>query len=133
MDMLIWRRLVSQSGSFEEEQTGLEVVWRPDMDVFELSDEFVLTLSLPGTTVEDVDVTLVGDSMIVSGERRFVIPEGAVAHLIECSRGRFERRVRLPTRAGGGGIRIEMADGQLTVRVPKVASRVVSAPVGMET
>lgn len=125
MQMLIWRRSLLASGTFEEEQTGLEVTWRPDMDVFELPDEYLLSLSLPGVAARDVDVTLNGSTMVVSGERKLPVPAGAVAHLIESSPGRFERRVRLPANADVGNLRMQMSDGQLRLRVPKAAPRSV--------
>jgi HSP20 family protein len=117
--VLIWRRPPLLTGSFEDERAGLEVDWRPDLDVFELPVEFLLFLSLPGVRPEDVDVTVVGQTMTVSGVRQPRIPENAVAHLIESTRGRFERRVRLPPNSDISRIRTEMADGQLLVRLPK--------------
>jgi HSP20 family protein len=108
-------------GGFEEEQTGLAVTWRPDMDVFELPAEYLLTLSLPGVTADAVDVSLLGHTMVVSGERRLPIPADAVPHLIESSAGRFERRVRLPANAVVRRMQMQMSDGQLLLRVPKAA------------
>jgi HSP20 family protein len=121
--MLIWRRPPLLSGAFDDPQAALEADWQPDLDVFELANEFVLCLSLPGVRPRDVDLTVVGHVMVVSGVRRPVIPDGAIAHLIEAPRGRFARRIRLPADARVTGIRTEMADGQLLVRVPKVAPR----------
>lgn len=103
------------------------------MDVFELPDAFLLSLSLPGVRPDDVDVTVAGRVMIVSGERSTAIPEGAVAHLLESNRGRFERRVRLPANAEVEGMRIEMADGELLVRIPKAAPRSVTVSARRET
>ena len=121
--MLIWRRPPLLSGSFEEPETSLDVDWQPDMDVFELAGEFLFCLSLPGVRPRDVDVTVVGRTMVVSGVRRPVAQDGAVAHLIESPRGRFGRRIRPPAESRVGGIRTEMADGQLLVRLPKAAPR----------
>jgi HSP20 family protein len=119
--MLIWRRSVLQGGIFEEEQSGLELSWRPDLDVFESADGILLCLSLPGVRPEDVDVSASGRTLIISGERRHTAPHGAVARLIESSSGRFARPVRLPANASVGRIRTEMAEGLLRVYVPKDA------------
>lgn len=127
--MLIWRRSPLLSASFEEEQSGLEVDWRPDLDVFELPHEYLLSISLPGVRAEDVDVTVLDRTMTVSGERKAGIPDQAVAHLIESPRGRFVRRVRLPANSDISGIRMQMADGQLLVQVPKVPPRSVRVRV----
>jgi HSP20 family protein len=117
--MLIWRRSLLPSGSFEEEQSGLELTWRPEMDVFELRDEYLLNVCLPGVRPEDVEVTVSGLTLSVSGERRLAIPDGAIAHLIESSAGRFARPVRLPPKADIERISSELVDGQLKVHVPK--------------
>jgi HSP20 family protein len=127
--MLIWRRAPLLTGSFEDEQIGAEVDWRPDLDVFELPDEFRLCVSLPGVRPEDVEVTVVGRRMTVAGVRRSPFPDGAVAHLIESARGRFERRVRLSANSDISSIRTEMADGQLLVRIPKAPSRSLTVTV----
>jgi HSP20 family protein len=127
--MLIWRMPPLPTGSFEEPDSGLELDWRPDMDVFELPQEFLLSLSLPGVRPKDVDVTVVGRTMSISGVRHATVPDGAVPHLIESPRGRFQRRVRLPAEARLSGIRTQMAAGQLLVRVPKVSPRSIKVAV----
>jgi HSP20 family protein len=119
MQMLIWRRSQLPRGSFEEEHAGLEVAWEPEMDVFELPDEFLLMLCLPGVRAEDLEMALVGRTLVVSGERKLRIPEVAVAHLIESNTGRFERRIRLPANVDAGSLRTEMVDGQLHVSLRK--------------
>lgn len=127
--MLVWGRSPLLSVFFEEERSGPEVDWRPDLDVFELPQEFVFSLSLPGVRSGAVDVTVLGESMTISGERMVGHPEHAVPHLIESPRGRFMRRVRLPANSETSGIRLEMADGQLLVHVPKAPPRSVRVPV----
>jgi len=127
--MLIWGRSPLLSAYFEEERSGPEVDWRPDVDVFELAQEFVFSLSLPGVHSGDVDVTVLGGTMTVSGERHAGLPEHAVAHLIESPRGRFMRRLRLPANSEVSGIRLQMADGQLLIHVPKAPPRSVRVPV----
>ncbi len=119
--MLIWRRSILPRGAFEEQSTGLELTWRPDLDVFELTDEYLLCLSLPGVRADDVDVTSMGRTLVVSGERSQAIPDGAVVHLIESSKGRFARQIRLPADADVDRIRVEIGDGELKVHVPKIA------------
>jgi HSP20 family protein len=121
--MLIWRRAPLLGGLFEDPDSGLELDWRPDLDVYELADEFLLCLSLPGVRARDVEMTVTGRTMTISGVRDGAAPRGAVPHLIETSRGRFQRRIRLPAEARLSGIRTVMADGQLLVHVPKVSPR----------
>ena len=127
--MLIWGRSPLLSAYFEEERSGPEVDWRPDLDVFELPQEFVFSLSLPGVDSGDVDVSVLGGTMTVSGQRKVGVPEHAVAHVIESPRGRFMRRLRLPANSEVSGIRLQMADGQLLIYVPKAPPRSVRVPV----
>ncbi|HKF18205.1 MAG TPA: Hsp20/alpha crystallin family protein [Candidatus Dormibacteraeota bacterium] len=127
--MLIWGRSPLLSAYFEEERSGPEVDWRPDLDVFELPQEFVFSLSLPGVDSGDVDVSVLGGTMTVSGQRKVGVPEHAVAHVIESPRGRFMRRLRLPANSEVSGIRLQMADGQLLIHVPKAPPRSVRVPV----
>ena len=127
--MLIWGRSPLLSAYFEEERSGPEVDWRPDLDVFELPQEFVFSLSLPGVDSGDVDVSVRGGTMTVSGQRKVGVPEHAVAHVIESPRGRFMRRLRLPANSEVSGIRLQMADGQLLIHVPKAPPRSVRVPV----
>lgn len=127
--MLIWGRSPVLSAYFEEERSGPEIDWRPDLDVFELPQEFVFSLSLPGVDSGDLDVAVLGGTMTVSGERKVGVPEHAVAHLIESPRGRFLRRLRLPANSEVSGIRLQMADGQLLIHVPKAPPRSVRVPV----
>jgi len=127
--MLIWGRSPLLSAYFEEERSGPEVDWRPDLDVFELPREFVFSVSLPGVDSGDVDVAVLGGTMTVSGQRKVGVPEHAVAHVIESPRGRFMRRLRLPANSEVSGIRLQMADGQLLIHVPKAPPRSVRVPV----
>jgi len=127
--MLIWGRSPLLSAYFEEERSGPEVDWRPDLDVFELPQEFVFSMSLPGVDSGDVDVSVLGGTMTVSGQRKVGVPEHAVAHVIESPRGRFMRRLRLPANSEVSGIRLQMADGQLLIHVPKAPPRSVRVPV----
>src|SRR2546427_54485 len=57
--MLIWRRPPLLSGLFEDTDSDLDLDWRPDLDVFELADEFLLSVSLPGVHARDVEIIVV--------------------------------------------------------------------------
>jgi HSP20 family protein len=119
--MLVRRWPPLPANAFEADPAGTDVDWRPDMDVFELPEEFLVILSLPGVRVQDVDVTVFRKIMTIAGTRRPAIPPGAIAHLIESTRGRFERRIRLPAATDVAGIQTTLADGELQVRVRKAA------------
>ena len=55
----VWRRL-----SIEERG------WAPPIEVFEKEDKFVVKAELPGMKEEDIDVSVVGDTLTLKGERK---------------------------------------------------------------
>jgi HSP20 family protein len=128
--MLITRWPPLPANAFEAEPAGPDVDWRPDMDVFELPEEFLVILSLPGVHAQDVDVTAFRRIMTIAGVRRPALSPGAIAHLIESTRGRFERRVRLPAGTDVSGIRTALADGQLHVRIRKAVPQSLRIAIG---
>ncbi|HZU16093.1 MAG TPA: Hsp20/alpha crystallin family protein [Candidatus Dormibacteraeota bacterium] len=130
--MVIWWRPPLQAGSFEEELGSAEAGWRPDLDIFESDDEFLLAFDLPGVTSEDVEVILQGRTLAVAGVRRAQVPPEAIAHLVERPRGSFERRVRLPASADLSRLRTELRDGQLLVVVGKRRSAGVEVRIAVE-
>jgi HSP20 family protein len=72
--------------------------WEPPTDVFETDDELSICMALPGVSADQVQVTLEGDVLSVSGVR-LASPPSALIHRLEIPYGRFERRMRLPMRA----------------------------------
>jgi HSP20 family protein len=72
--------------------------WEPPTDVFETDDELSICIALPGVSADQVQVTLEGDVLSVSGVR-LASPPSALIHRLEIPYGRFERRMRLPMRA----------------------------------
>lgn len=71
--------------------------WEPPVDVFETRDAIWVMFALPGVAKEHVAVTVQGDTLIISGERRIPAPvRNGVLHRLEIPHGRFERRLRLP-------------------------------------
>jgi HSP20 family molecular chaperone IbpA len=44
--------------------------WTPAIEIFEKEDRFLMKVELPGIKGEDIDVSAVGDTLTVRGERR---------------------------------------------------------------
>lgn len=101
------------------EPGGAATCWEPPVDVFETEHEFWIIAALPGVTTEDVSLTIEGDVLRMSGQRRLPDPaRGASIHRLEIPYGRFERSVRL--RAGPLSLdRSELANGCLVIRLGK--------------
>lgn len=114
--------LLAQGSVPRSSGTGPE--WQPGVDIFELNDSFLLCFAVPGVRQEDVEVLTTGDLVVVRGIRTLEVPRDATPRQLELTRGRFERRVRLPTTVPEEGVRTQMAQGLLLVHVPAPRHRV---------
>ncbi|MFD2419394.1 Hsp20/alpha crystallin family protein [Amycolatopsis pigmentata] len=94
------------------------VTWAPQADVSETDERYLIELDLPGVRREDVTIDLTGDELAITGEIAEREREG-VFHRRTRRTGRFSYRVTLPRDVDGGKVEATMADGVLTVRVPK--------------
>jgi len=94
--------------------------WQPDVDVFETQKAIVVRAELSGVRGQDLRVTVDGETLRISGVR--VAPEPADVtrlHQMEIATGPFERRVRIPIAFDREGVTAHLADGFLTVNLPK--------------
>ncbi len=92
------------------------------LDVQETPDAFVVTASVPGVPAEEVDITVLGDTLRIRGERRDERSEegqGGRWLLRERRFGAFERTVALPTTVKADAATADFKDGVLTVTLPK--------------
>jgi HSP20 family protein len=78
----------------------------------------VLEAELPGVKREDVDIELVGTELAITGEMKEKGRTGAVRRRTRRT-GRFDYRVTLPEQVQAEQIEASLAEGVLTVRVPK--------------
>ncbi|HZO49920.1 MAG TPA: Hsp20/alpha crystallin family protein [Gaiellaceae bacterium] len=92
--------------------------WSPLVDIEERDDAYVLEAELPGVKREDVDIELVGNELVISGELRERERTGIIRRRTRRT-GRFDYRVTLPEQVAADAIEATLADGVLTVRVPK--------------
>jgi HSP20 family protein len=100
--------------SFLTEQGG----WSPLVDIEESDDVYVVEAELPGVKREDVNVELVGNELTITGEVKERERKGALRRQTRRT-GRFEYRVSLPDQVDAGKIEANLAEGVLSVRVPK--------------
>ena len=103
--------------------------WMPLADAWELDDEFVVTLEVPGVDEADLRIDLDGEDLVVRGERRSPELRGESYHRMERIHGTFARTFRLTCPVDFDRVSAELKDGVLRVELPKEAprSRVVRA------
>jgi HSP20 family protein len=96
--------------------------WMPAVDVFEKDDKFVVKAELPGMKEEDIDVSVVGDTLTVKGEKK-TESEVKEENYYRCERsyGSFYRSIPLPSTVDASKIKADFEDGVLEVTLPKTA------------
>ena len=94
--------------------------WLPPVDLYEDRDDLVLRAELPGMKKEDIDISLHGDVLTLSGERKEEETlEKAETYRAERFLGRFQRTLTLPMAVDVSKVQASYKDGILTVTLPK--------------
>jgi HSP20 family protein len=92
------------------------------LDVRETPDQFVITASVPGVPLADIDISVLGDTLRIRGQRKEDVEEtgeGGRWLLRERRFGAFERTVSLPSTVNPEQANADFKDGVLTVTLPK--------------
>jgi HSP20 family protein len=94
--------------------------YTPRFDVKETKDAYVLKADLPGVKDEEVDVSLSGNMLTISGKKEEEHKEeGEQYYAMERTSGSFSRSFSLPDSVDGEHVTAELKDGVLAVNVPK--------------
>jgi HSP20 family protein len=113
------------SDPFRMFQMTRDVSWNPSFEVKETNDAFVFKADMPGIRNDDLDISLDGNRLLISGNREAEREEGEDQgryHTYERSYGSFSRMFTLPDSSDLEHIRTDLKDGVLTLVVPKKAS-----------
>ncbi|AWN30592.1 Hsp20/alpha crystallin family protein [Streptomyces sp. NEAU-S7GS2] len=94
------------------------MTWTPLADLHETDDAYEVECELPGMRREDIDVEVTEHELCISGELKEREREG-VPRRRGRPTGRFEYRALLPTDVKAEDVHAALADGVLTVTVPK--------------
>jgi HSP20 family protein len=103
--------------------------WVPPADLCELADRYVLTVELPGLKREDVTLDYQNGTVILRGKRpgQTCCPERY--QQLERGQGNFSRAFRFADPIASDRIDADLADGVLTVIIPKQADDTASLPI----
>ncbi|WP_245479662.1 Hsp20/alpha crystallin family protein [Hansschlegelia zhihuaiae] len=93
----------------------------PAIDIAETNDEYKLTAEVPGLEPSQVDVSVVGDMLVIKGEktRETEKTEGGT-QISERTYGSFRRSFQLPDDVDASQIEANHRNGVLTIRLPKI-------------
>jgi HSP20 family protein len=92
--------------------------WSPLADMHETDDAYVIEAELPGIKCEDIDVEVDDQHLRITGEYKEREHKGVLRRSTRRS-GHFEYRALLPTGVNAEEVKARLADGVLTVTVPK--------------
>jgi HSP20 family protein len=94
--------------------------WTPRIDMRETETDYVIDADLPGVSKDDIAVSVEGQALIITGERKVEDTRDADGwRHVERAFGRFQRAFQLPTAVKVDGIEAQYRDGVLSVHVPK--------------
>ncbi len=106
---------------------GMATLGSIPVDVRETPDRYIITAPLPGVAPDDVDISVLGSNIRISGVIKDRDDETEQESGEECRWllrerrfGRFERSITLPTSVNTPQATAEFDAGVLTVQLPKI-------------
>ena len=94
----------------------------PAINVYDQDGAIILTAEIPGIKPEDLELSVVQDSVTLKGQRKDPdYPEGTRMYRKERLAGEFMRTVTLPVPVNPDTVKAEYKNGILTVHMEKAA------------
>ena len=120
-DMLRWDPFREMAPAFANDAQ----TYAPAFEVKETNDSFVFKADVPGLEERDVDVSVTGNRLTVTGKREAEKEEKSdTYYTYERSYGSFTRSFTLPDQADVEHVKAELKSGELTVVIPKASAAV---------
>ncbi len=90
------------------------------VDMYETPEEVVVRTAIPGIDPEDIDVSVIGDTLTIKGESKSEEEEKGANYIRRERRyGSFSRSLSLPTNVVADKATADFSKGILTLRLPK--------------
>ena len=115
-----WPRLFED---FDEDYSAL-AEWKPAVDVRETDTEYFVKADIPGVESKDLDITLDGNMLTITGTRKAEREEGNGYRRVERFEGSFFRRIALPNVDEKADVSAKVDKGVLTIHLPKLKAKV---------
>ena len=91
----------------------------PSSDIYENTDEYILTANMPGVARNDIQVKIVDESLIIFGKIKYDEVMSREYILNENELGNYFRKFRISDTIDKTKISAKYDDGQLVVMLPK--------------
>jgi HSP20 family protein len=99
-------------------------LWCPAADVYRTADGWIVKVDLAGIKPSDVEVTVDGDVLRISGSRRDgICGEGVSHYQLEITYSRFEKMIQFPRSIEHVAIERDYRDGLLILRLHEEQAR----------
>ena len=121
-------RTAGRTGRGTQEQS-----WAPRFAAYSKDGDLVLHADLPGVSLEDVDITLDGNVLTISGERKIRTQEEGVSYYLnELPHGAFRRSVSVPEGVDADSIKARFENGVLEVVLPGATTQLEPTRIAIE-
>lgn len=122
MNRLLEESFVAPFGSSILRREGAEPL---AMDMYETDNELVIESSLPGVKAEDVDISVVGNTLTIKAETKKEENREEKGKYYCCERryGLFQRSVALPVEVDSNKAQAVFDNGVLKLTLPKTESQ----------
>ena len=98
-----------------------EMAWTPTVEMYEKDDKFVVRAELPGMKKEELDISVLGDTLTIKGERKAKSEvKDEDYYRCELCYGKFSRSVALPAAVDAKKVEASYENGILEITLPKV-------------
>lgn len=92
----------------------------PTIDIAEEEDAIIVRAEVPGCKAEDVDISVYGNTLTISGEKKLSEEKKEKGYYhMESSYGSFRRELTLPTDVDRDKVDAVCKDGVLSIKLPK--------------
>lgn len=91
----------------------------PPMELVDQDDKVVVTAVLPGVNRDEVELTVLGDTLTIAGEKKLPETNGVTYIRHERPHGKFRKLIDLPYSIDQSQITATYKDGILAITLPK--------------
>ena len=119
----VWREMQRLQHKMDRLFTGevLPFTGRyPAVNIWAGEDDMIVTSEIPGIEPGDIDISVTGDTLTISGSRTpDELKEGEAYHRRERAYGRFNRAVQLPFKVEANKVEARYEKGVLNIVLPR--------------
>lgn len=98
-----------------------EIAWTPAVEMYDKEDKVIVRAELPGMKKEELDISVLGDTLTIQGERKAKSEvKDEDYYRCELCYGKFSRSVALPAAVDTKKVEASYENGILEITLPKV-------------